>query len=296
MDLHQIEIFCTIVKHKSFSRAAEALFLSQPTVSGHIKNLENELGVKLLDRLGKRAVPTDAGEVLFRRGLRLLEELERVRQEIDRLMGTVSGTLAIGGSTIPGAYILPPLISSFKKNHPAITIHLSIDDTAKITAAVLDGSLGMGVVGARLSDPRLEMHPFETDELVVAVPSHHRWSKKKSVSLDALCAEPFILREQGSGTRTVMEDKLAKAGFSITDLKVAAVVGSSDAVRQAVKAGLGISILSNRALKDDVEAGKLSILRINGVKMERHFQVILLKGRSHSPLSKAFLDFILPER
>lgn len=293
MDLHQIDIFCTLVKLRSFSRAAETLFLTQPTVSGHMKNLEAELGVQLLDRLGKRVVPTEAGEVLYRHGLRLLEERDRAKQEIDSLMGRISGVLAIGGSTIPGAYLLPPLISSFKKKNPSISIRMSIDDTARITDAVLSGELCIGVVGARLDDPRLEVHPFQTDELVIAVPAGHAWARKRTMPLDSLKGEPFIMREQGSGTRTIMEERLERAGFTLSDLEVSAVVGSSDAVRQAVKAGLGISILSSRALRDDIEAGRIAILRIKGLRMERHFFAVLLKGRSRSPLCKAFLDQIL---
>jgi DNA-binding transcriptional LysR family regulator len=293
MDLHQIEIFCSLIRHKSFSRAAEALLLSQPTVSGHIKNLEDELGVRLLDRLGKRILPTEAGEVLYRHGLKLLEERDRARQEIDSLSGTVSGLLRLGGSTIPGAYILPPFIGAFRKKHPAVSIQLTIEDTARVTEAVLAGELMIGIVGARVADPRLEVHPFETDELVIAVPARHRWARKRAIAPGALIGEPFILREEGSGTRKIMEDRLDKTGLSIAELNISAVVGSSDAVRQAVKAGLGIAILSIRAIQDDLDAGKLAAVRIAGVRMERSFFVVLLKGRSRSPLCKAFLDFIL---
>jgi DNA-binding transcriptional LysR family regulator len=293
MDLHQIEIFCALVRLRSFSRTAEQLYLTQPTVSSHMKNLEDELGVRLIDRLGKRVVPTEAGEVLYRHGLRLLEERDRAKQEIDSLMGRISGVLTIGGSTIPGAYLLPPLISAFKKKNPSISIRMSIDDTARITEAVLSGELCIGVVGARLDDPRLEVHPFQTDELVIAVPPGHPWSRRRTIPIEALKREPFIMREQGSGTRTIMEDRLEKAGFAAADLSIAAIVGSSDAVRQAVKAGLGISILSSRALQDDIEAGRVASVRISGLRMERHFFVILLKGRSRSPLCRAFLDLIL---
>ncbi len=293
MDLHRIEIFCSVVKLRSFSRAAETLFLTQPTVSGHIKNLEQELGVRLLDRLGKRAIPTEAGEVLYRHGRRLLEERDRVRQEIEKITGRVSGVLRIGGSTIPGAYILPPVIGAFKKVHPTISIQLSIADSARVAEAVLSGELCIGVIGARDADPHLEVHPFRSDELVVAVPARHRWAKKRAIALDDLRTEPFILREQGSGTRKIMGDRLEKAGLSLADLNIGAVVGSSDAVRQAVKAGLGISILSSRALTEDIEGGRLAALRIKGVRMERNFYVILLKDRSRSLLCRSFLEFIL---
>jgi DNA-binding transcriptional LysR family regulator len=296
MDLHQIEIFCTLIKLRSFSKAAETLYLTQPTVSGHIKNLETDLGVRLLDRLGKRVVPTEEGEVLYRYGQKLLALRDHARQEIEGIAGKVSGLLKIGGSTIPGAYVLPVVIGAFKQKYPSASIQLVIDDTAKVAEAVVNGDLNIGVVGARVSDSRLETHPFLKDELVIAVPAGHRWARKKAVTVEELAGEPFIMRESGSGTRRIMEERIEKAGMSLADLDTVAVVGSSDAVRQAVKAGLGISILSIRALRDDIEAGRLFAARLKGVKIERSFSIILLKGKSRSPLCQAFLDVLLKEK
>jgi len=293
MDVHQIEIFCALIKFRSFSKAAEALYLTQPTVSGHIKNLEADLGVKLLDRLGKRVVPTEAGEALVRHGRKLLALRDETRQEIEGISGKINGLLKIGGSTIPGAYILPDCIGAFKKKCPAPSIHLHINDTAKTIEAVLNGDLHIGIVGARTADPHLEAHPFLKDELVVAVPPGHAWAQKKNISVNALAGEPFILREKGSGTRRIMEERLGKAGFSPTDLNPVAIMGSSDAVRQAVKAGLGVSILSIRAIRDDIQANRLVAVRVKGVPFVRSFSIILLKGKSRSLLCKAFLDFLL---
>jgi DNA-binding transcriptional LysR family regulator len=296
VDLHQIEIFCTLIRLRSFSRAAEALFLTQPTVSGHIKNLETDLNVKLLDRLGKRVVPTEAGEVLYRHGQKLLALRDQARQEIEGISGTISGLLKIGGSTIPGAYVLPATIGSFKKKYPSASFQLHIDDTAKVAEAVASGDLHIGVVGARVTDSRLETRPFLKDELVIAVPAGHRWARRKAVTIGELAGEPFIVRESGSGTRRIMEERIGKAGISLADLNTVAVVGSSDAVRQAVKAGLGISILSMRALRDDIRGGRLSAVRLKGIQLERSFSVILLNGKSRSPLCQAFLDFLLKEK
>lgn len=296
MDLHQIEIFCTLVRLKSFSKAADALYLTQPTVSGHIKNLEAELDTKLLDRLGRRIIPTEAGNVLYRYGVQLLSLREEARQAIDSISGTVTGMLNIGGSTIPGAYILPSFIRSFKKRHPAASIRLLIEDTEKIASAVLAGDLCLGVVGAEIIDPRLETHVFLKDELVIAAPPNHPWSKRKSVGTDDLKAEPFIIREEGSGTRRIMEERLRKAGMTSHDLNIVAVMGSSDAVRQAVRAGLGVSILSTRAIRDDVEAGRIAALRLKGIQIERNFYIILLKGRSRSRLCSEFLKVLNTER
>jgi DNA-binding transcriptional LysR family regulator len=296
MDLHQLEIFCTLIRLRSFSKTAEELYLTQPTVSGHIKNLETELGVRLVDRLGRKVIPTEAGEVLYRHGRRLLDQRDQARQEIDALSGKVSGVLRIGGSTIPGAYILPSLIGAFKKEHPSISIQLMIEDTAKIAETVLSGELCLGIVGAKIADRHLESHAFLDDELVLAVPSTHPWARKKVIAVDELRSEPFILREEGSGTRRIMEGRLEKAGLSLADLNIVASVGSSDAVRQAVKAGLGVSVLSVRALRDDIEAGAVAAVRLKGVKFERSFFILLLRGRSRTPLCREFLSFLLKAR
>ncbi|HUI68803.1 MAG TPA: selenium metabolism-associated LysR family transcriptional regulator [Nitrospirota bacterium] len=296
MDLHQIEIFCMLIKLRSFSGAAEALHLTQPTVSGHIKNLESDLGVMLLDRLGKRVVPTEEGEILYRYGQKLLVLRDHARQEIEAISGKMSGLLKIGGSTIPGAYILPLLIGAFKKEHPSLSVQLMIDDTAKVTQAVKDGDLCIGVVGARVADGHLESHAFLTDELVVAVPAGHPWAHRKMIPVEALKTEPFIQREEGSGTRRIMEEHLEESGFSLTDLNTVAVVGSSDAVRQAVKAGLGVSILSIRALQDDIQAGRIVAVRLKGLQLERSFSIILLKGKSRSLICQVFLDFLMKEK
>jgi DNA-binding transcriptional LysR family regulator len=251
--------------------------------------------VKLLDRLGKRVVPTEAGMVLLRHGQKLLALRDHARQEIDEISGKVGGVLKIGGSTIPGAYILPSYIGIFKKQYPSASIQLYIDDTSKVAESVVNGDMIIGVIGARVSDPHLEMHPFLNDELLVTVPAKHAWARKKTISVDALMGEPFILREKGSGTRRIMEERLGKAGVSLVDLNTVAVMGSSDAVRQAVKAGLGISVLSIRAIQDDIQAGRLSAIRIKDVPMERIFSIILLKGKTRSPLCRAFLDSLLKQ-
>jgi DNA-binding transcriptional LysR family regulator len=296
MDLHQIEIFCALMKFRSFSKAAETLYLTQPTVSGHIRNLEDELGVKLLDRIGKRVVPTEAGDVLFRSGQELLALRDRAREEIKEISGGIAGVLKIGASTIPGAYILPSFIAAFKKKYSGASIHLEIGDTAGVIQLVLAGDLQIGLVGARPADPRVEIHPFQKDELVIAVPAGHAWARKKYIAAEALRGEPFILREKGSGSRRVMEERLAKAGISPADFNTVAIMGNNDAVCQSVKAGLGISILSNRALRDDVQARRLAAVRIKGLSMERNFFLILLRDKSRSPLCRAFLAFILKKK
>ncbi len=281
------------MKLRSFSRTAEALYLTQPTVSAHIKNLEAELGVKLLDRIGKRVIPTEAGETLFRSGQDLLALRDRIQEEIKSLSGSVAGILRIGASTIPGSYVLPVYISMFKKKYPDATLRLDIGDTASVTESVLANDVHIGFVGARPADPHLEAHPLFKDELVLAVAPQHPWARKGSMPVDALTGEPFVLREKGSGTRRIMEERLGKAGLALSGLNVVAVAGNNDAVRQSVKAGIGVSILSIHALRDDLEEGRIAAVRIKGVPLERHFYAVLLKGKSHSLLCREFLNILM---
>jgi len=290
MDLHHIEIFYYLVKLRSFSKAAKMLRLSQPTVSGHIKNLETELGVQLIDRIGKRVVPTEAGDVLYRAGQKFLALRDQTRQEIEGVLGNVTGSLRIGASSIPGGYVLPSVIKMFKQEHPSAFIRLEIGNSARVTESVLAGDLHIGVVGLRSTDPRLEIHPFMQDELVVAVPADHAWVKRKTVTVEELADEPLIVREKGPGSRHVMEERLEEAGMSFAELNPVVIAGNSDAVRQAVKAGLGIAVLSLRAIQNDIATNHLAAVRIKELPLVSNFFIVLLKGKSRLPLCRAFLE------
>ncbi len=296
MDLHHIEIFYYLVRLRSFSKAAKMLRLSQPTVSGHIKNLEAELGVQLIDRIGKRVVPTEAGDVLYRAGQKFLALRDQTRQEIEGVLGNVTGSLRIGATSIPGGYVLPSIIKAFKQEHPSTFIRLEIANSARVTDAVLAGDLHIGVVGLRSTDPRLEIHPFMKDELVVAVPADHAWARKKDVTVEELANEPLIVREKGPNSRHVMEERLEEAGMSFAELNPVVIAGNSDAVRQAVKAGLGIAILSHRAIQNDIAVNHLAAVRIKGLPLVSNFVIVLLKGKSRMPLCRAFLEKLFKEK
>ncbi|MGD8435966.1 MAG: LysR family transcriptional regulator, partial [Syntrophobacterales bacterium] len=200
MDLRKLEVFCKVYELKSFSRAGKACLLSQPTVSEHIRYLETHLDVRLFDRLGREVVPTRAGEILYKYARRMLILKREAGQTLERYRGKMSGDLELGGSTIPGQYILPSLIGRFRENFPDIFIKLLIGDTMKITTMVLDGQLELGVVGAKIKSNKLQFKQLFDDELVLAVSPNHRWAKRSAIRLEELPEAPFIMREQGSGT------------------------------------------------------------------------------------------------
>lgn len=295
MDLWQLHIFCKVVELKSFSKAGETIRLSQPTVSSHIKDLEDHLGCRLIDRMSKEALPTKAGELLYRYAKRLLALRNETETAMAEFKGKIKGTLVIGGSTIPGGYLLPQIVGAFTQQFPDIFISLVIGDTQKIINDTLEGMIEFGVVGARSGSKKISQEKLLDDEMLVIVPKHHPWSDKKSISVKMLLDEAFIIRESGSGTLKSIAASLSSVGYSIDDLKVVAEMGSTESVRQAIKHGAGISILSTLAVAEEVKAGALSALAVDGLNLTRRFYLTWHKSRSLSPLSEAFIGFLKKE-
>jgi DNA-binding transcriptional LysR family regulator len=292
MDLRALEVFCKIVELRSFSRAAEAVLLTQPTVSGHIKALETELGLRLFDRAGKTVTPTRAGEILYGYARRILALREEAQQAVNEHRSGLKGHLVLGGSSIPGAYILPALVAAFKRAHPEVTISLQVSGSRDIVRSVIEGACEVGMVGARFEEGRLHYEPCAQDELVLAVPAAHPWAGRSTVRLTELPGQPFILRERGSGTRKVMEQALADHALDPGRLRVVLEVTGNEAVRQALKAGAGISVISRRAIEDDIRYKAVAALRIRGVRLVRDFFLVTHRSRSRSPLGQAFLAFL----
>jgi DNA-binding transcriptional LysR family regulator len=292
MDLRRLEVFCKVYELKSFSRAAEASLLSQPTVSEHIRYLEDRLEVRLFDRLGREVAPTRAGELLYGYARRILSLTQEASRSLELYRGKMSGSIALGGSTIPGQYILPVLIGSFKSRYEGIRIKLVIADTREVADMVLDGSLEIGVVGARIKNSKLVFAELFDDELVLAVPADHPWAARPGIQIEELSEVPFIMREPGSGTRMATLNRLEDAGFDPESLQVMAEMGSTGAVRQAIRSGVGVSILSRRAIADDIRFGLLRPVPVANLTLTRHFYLVTHRGRSLSPLAQAFVDFL----
>lgn len=293
MDIRALEVFCKIVELKSFSKAAEAVYLTQPTVSGHIKGLEEFVGLKLLDRLGREVVLTKAGELLYGYAKQVLALRNQALQALEEYKGSLKGHLMIGGSNIPGEYVLPALLARFKAQYPEISLTLRIGDSKEIARGVLDGTYELGAVGAKFDDGQLVYTKLLEDELVVALPAAHRWAARPAVPLAELLGQPIILREVGSGSRKVLEEALQSAGLNASALTVVAELGSTEAIRQAVKSGAGISVISFRAIQEDLERGTLCTVPVEGLRLTRDFYLIYHKNRSRSPLCVTFTTFVL---
>ena len=292
MDLWSLNIFCKVIELKSFSKAGKVVLLSQPTISSHIKDLEDHFNCRLIDRLSKEAIPTKAGELLYEYAKRMLDLRDETETALAEYNGKVRGRLVIGGSTIPGTYLMPQLIGDFKKEYPDVIVSLVIGDTDHIIESILNGSLELGIVGAKAETQKIIQKKFIEDEMRLIVPADHRWAGKKRVSLKQLVSEPFILRERGSGTLKSLQQSLIGLGNSIESLKVIAELGSTQAICQGIKSGAGVSIISTLAVAEDLQAGKFSALEVEGLDLKRNFYLTQHRYRSPSPLSAAFVKFL----
>lgn len=296
MELNQLRVFCAVVEKKSFSRASEAVFLSQPTVSLQIRALEQEMGTRLLDRQGREVSVTGSGKVLYGYAKKILQIADEARQAIAQLKGLIMGEIIIGASTIPGEYILPGLLADLKAKYPGIEINLLIGDTKEIIQKILDHEVEIGIVGQRERNDKLVFHGFTTDKLVLIAPVNPARFAHEQITVGELQKVPFILRESGSGTRGSIERKLREVGVKETDLNIVMRAGSTAAVKKAVESGAGVSIISERAIENEIKLSLLKKVPIKGLELQREFFIVHRRRRSHSPATKALLKFLEGKR
>lgn len=289
MELRHLEIFCKVVELKGFSKAADALHLTQPTISSHIKALEDALQVRLLDRLGREIVPTKAGNILCNYAKEIVRLKKEAKEALDQFIGRMKGNLEIGGSTIPGEYILPSLISEFKKIYPEIIVTLRIGDTKDVATMVLEGEAEIGVVGAKVEDTHIENREFLKDSLILVAPPSYPVSK---ISIRDFKGIPLVFREKGSGSRKAFEEIIKENGLDKGDLNIVAEMGSTEAVKQAVKSGLGVSILSRLAVQAELAKKTLKEVKVADLSIVRSFYIITHKLRAKSPICQTFLEFL----
>jgi DNA-binding transcriptional LysR family regulator len=293
MDLWQLHIFCKVVELSSFSKAGQAIHLSQPTVSSHIKDLERHFGCALIDRLSRCAVPTKAGDLLYAYATRLLALRDETESIMAEFQGQYKGCLQIGGSTIPGGYLLPKIIGGFNQIYPRIRISLVIGDSKEIVRKVLGGEIEMGFTGARFGEAHLRETALTSDRLKLIVHPQHAWSEKSSVSIEALCQEPMIVREAGSGTLQVLKAALRSKGMNLGEhFRIIAEIGNTVGIIGAVKSGLGVSVFSTMAIEDDLREGRLIALDIQDLNLERQIYIADDERRTLSPLAHAFRHYI----
>ncbi len=290
MDLRHFETFLKIAETKSFTKAADAVCLTQPTVSKQIVELERFFDVKLIDRTKRTVELTKAGEILLKYAKDFVNLKKDTTEAIDAFKGLKKGTVTVGASTIPGIYILPKILSAFKKKYNGIQIKLTISDSKNILEKMEDGDIDIGFVGAKNNAKRIEYKKFVDDTIILiaspAFPDPIHLQKFKNC--------PLIIRETGSGTRNNFESALKKTkNLSADDLTVIAELNDTEAIKEAVKSGMGISYISKMAVVNELATGKLKRLSIHGFpEIKRSFYIILRKGKTTLPQVNALLEII----
>jgi DNA-binding transcriptional LysR family regulator len=293
LDLHKLEIFYWVAELKSFSRAAELLSLRQPTVSEHVQELEKMVADKLFYRIPGKVSLTPLGQMLAARAKDLLAFKRETAAAVEQFHGTLSGELWVGGSNIPGEYLLPQKLGAFVKKFPAVKPILRIRDSAGIIEDVLEGKVELGFIGFKGKDGRLYFEKLWDDEMVLAVPKEHPWSARKFVEIADLRGEKFISREHGSGTLDSFRQLLAKARRSSDEvLNISMELGSTQAVKEALLAGFGVSILSRISIRYQLTDGSLVAVPIRGLSMSRDFYQVFHRRRPLHPIAKTFREFL----
>jgi DNA-binding transcriptional LysR family regulator len=293
IDFRHLETFCRVASLKSFSKAAEDLFVTQPTVSGHILSLEQSLSLRLFDRTSREVRLTKAGEVFLKYASKILSSRKDLLNALSEFSQGIRGELFLGASTIPGEYILPGLVGDFKKEHPHFILSLKIADTKEIIQDVLQGDVEFGMIGAKLDHPSLRFEKYEEDEIIVVASSGHPLARKKRVDVEELLREPWIIREEGSGTQMAVEKALRKKGKSLKQFNAGMKMGSTSSVKEGVKAKLGLAFISGRATEEELNRGLLSRIEVEGIDaISRQIYIVFHRGRTLSPIGTEFLRFI----
>jgi DNA-binding transcriptional LysR family regulator len=285
LNLHHLRVFAAVAQESSFSRAAAALRLSQPAVSKTVQELERQTQLALFDRSGRAPRLTDAGSALFARARELFGVERIAEEELSALRGLERGILRVGASTTIATYFLPPLLARFHQQHPGVKLIAESANTRAIARRLLEGRLDIALVEGPVSHERISVIPWREDELVVIAPASHPLVHRRRVRASDLANEPFILREPGSGTRVVAEAGLAEHGLHPG---TTVQLGSTEAIKQAVAAGLGLAVVSRAAAADQLALGYIAIVPLRSRAFRRALTELRLAGRAPSAAAAAF--------
>jgi DNA-binding transcriptional LysR family regulator len=291
MNFKKLDAFIMVVEKNSFSEAAAALKSSQPSVSLKIKSLEDELGFELLDRGAAGIRPTSAGMLVYSAAKDIKSRWKTLEDELGEFHGTLTGTLTIGASTIPGTYLLPGWIKTFRILFPKVDVKIDIGDSKKVLDQLQNHQIDAGIIGMKVDSRLVTSKPIASDSLVLVTPVEHPLTLAESPDFPQIQQYDFVLREEGSGTRKMMEHYLVEKGLSLDDLNVAVSIGSTESVIAAVEAGLGISFVSRLAAMPAVKAGRIAIID-SFAPYDREFYLVTQSDAENRPLIKQFTDAV----
>jgi DNA-binding transcriptional LysR family regulator len=299
LNLHRLSIFMTVVESGGFSAAAQKLYMSQPSVSNHVRNLEQSLQTTLIDRSGPRIRPTAEGEVLVEYARRVFLLTEEAVSAIREVSGVQTGRLEVGGTTTVGTYLLPRLLARFRDRHQGIECDIVVGNNGQIVKRLLDGELGLAIVAGQPGAPQLKTETVLDERLLLICAPGHKLAVRGAdgvlpvspapVSPTELAAERFLLREPGSQTRDLQEAALI--GWDLDDIAKADMWGP-ETIKQSVAAGLGISLISEHAIDAEVREGRLAVVEVDPPLRSRPVVVAYRRDRLLSPAERAFLGLV----
>ncbi|WP_019533627.1 selenium metabolism-associated LysR family transcriptional regulator [Paenibacillus ginsengihumi] len=292
LNFHQLHIFYTVAEKGSFSHAAQALHMTQPAVTMQVQSLEDYFGTKLFLRSTKRIELTEAGRTLLPYARRSIELMKETDVSMSKFTHMLEGRLHLGASLTVGEYILPRLLGPFSQEYPNISVSMKVINTKQILEEILAHQLTFGLVEAEVHHPDVHTEALLSDELKLIMARNHPLAGQERITIEELVRYPFVLREQGSGTRRVMEEELAKAGCDIGALNIVMELGSTGAVKSAVEAGLGLSVLSQSSVKHESALGVLLVKDVEGVRFVRSFNAIYLNSTLLPISAVTFMTFL----
>lgn len=291
MEFKQLEAFVAVVDYGSFSEAARKLYLTQPTISAHVRSLEEELHTKLILRTTKKTTITTRGYQLYDSAVRMLEIRNNL---LENFTGVQKHMIDLAASTIPSSYLLPEILAAFGKTHPDIYFHSIQADSAESINRVLDGTVDLALVGQNTRDETCVFLPFCQDELVIATPitNHYLGLQNKSVTFEDFIKDPIIIREKGSGTKKEMDIFLEQIGVTPSDLNVIARMNDLEGIKKSIVNGLGISILSARSAIDLQKTKQILLFPLEESAHKRTFYIVYSKNRILKPHVRQFIQFV----
>ncbi len=289
---HKLKVFCAVAETGSFSKASKMVNLTQPAVSLQIQALEESYETALFERSGKNITLTPAGKLLYQYAKDILNLYTTVEKEINSLTGLSKGSLQIGASSTIGNYLLPTVIIAFKKKYPKIDVNLFVSNTKGIIELLNAGRIDIGLVEGDVPKQGIEVEKLLEDELVLIMPPDHLWVKRKNISVSELLVQPVIMREDGSGTRQMIEKHLMSNKISTSNLKMSLVLGSTEAIKSAVEHGMGVSILSNWTVRKEVQFGTIKTNTFRDIRFTRNFNIVFHKRGALAATAKDFFDFL----
>lgn len=293
MDLKQLEVFVAVAKYNSFSKAAKELFLTQPTVSAHIQNLEKNLDTVLVNRNNKIITLTKAGEILYEHAIYILNNCKKAIYDIKEYSGKIEGIIDIACSSIPETYILPDFLKDFYSDYPNVKFSISRYDSQDAISEILNERISFGFVGSKINNKQIEYVDLIDDELVLITPIDLVLENENNyIDLNQLNNLNFIMRKDGSGTQSIVIDKLKSHKFPVSSLDTIAYVESNESIKEMVKLGLGVSFVSYNSVIDYINLKKVRFYKVKNINFDRKFYFIFSKKKTFTPLEYKFLDGI----